>query len=119
MPDCYDSHHAENPDSAGCVAVTYQSASVSVPVTVQPKVSTGHINTFCCGEPKITPSPCKLICNPNSGSCSFILTQTICVEVPVEISAKAFVDYPYVQCGEVSGKLCEECDGKNSHEEGT
>lgn len=118
MPECYDSHYAEDRNSGGCVAVTYQSATVSVPVTVKPKVSAGSINTFCCGDPRIIPSPCRMICNPGSGNCSFILTQNICVEVPIEFSAQALVNCPYIKCGEAGGKMCEGCDGKNLAKEG-
>ena len=105
MPECHEQHHSDNQASEGCIAVTYQSAAVSVPVTVQPKVSTGHINTFCCGEPIITPSSYKITCNQKSGGCSFVLTQNICVEIPIEFSANACVDSPRIICGDISGNV--------------
>ncbi len=102
-----DEEHA----SENCVAFTYQSAAVSVPVTVIPKVNTGNISTFCCGEPSINPSPYKIICNSNKGNCSFILTQNICVEIPIEFSADAYTGCPNIECKDVSDKMCKDCGG--------
>ena len=96
---------------AGCTALTYQSAAVSVPISVRPKVSTGNITMFCCGEPIIIPSPYKIICGSKSGDCNFILTQNICIEIPIEFSAEAFTGCPYIDCKEASGKECETCGG--------
>lgn len=92
-----------------CTAFTYQSATVSVPVSVKPKVTTGNIKTFCCGEPIISPSPYKIICSPRSGNCSFVLTQNICIEIPIEFSAEAYANCPTIECGEATGQTCEEC----------
>lgn len=94
-----------------CTAYTYQSASVSVPVTVRPKVKTGTISTFCCGEPQISQSPFRLVCSPNSGNCSFLLTQNICIEIPIEISADAVTCCPYINCSDTSTEFCEDCGG--------
>ncbi len=108
---CHEKQDAEKKPSENCTALTYQSAAVSVPITVRPKVDTGKINTFCCGEPSIKPSPYKIICSQSGGSCSFILTQNICIEIPIEFSAEATASCPYIECGEVSGKMCENCGG--------
>ncbi|NLW65506.1 MAG: hypothetical protein GXY26_04680 [Clostridiales bacterium] len=107
--DCYKKCNAEDNSGESCVTYTYQSASVSVPVVVKPKATTGDINTFCCGEPKVSPSPYKITCCSKSGICSFILTQNICVEIPLEISAEAFTGCPYIKCGDVSDEFCEDC----------
>lgn len=109
--ECQKNICPEKFEGESCTAYTYQSASVSVPVTVRPKVKTGTINTFCCGEPKISPSPFKLICNPNSGNCSFLLTQSICIEIPIEISADAVTSCPYIKCGDNNNECCEDCGG--------
>ena len=108
---CQEKQDGEEQALERCIALTYQSAAVSVPIIVRPKVSTGNINTFCCGEPSIKPSPYKIICSQSGGSCSFILTQSICIEIPIEFSAEAAASCPYIECGEVSGKLCENCGG--------
>ncbi len=107
---CENNPYSGEKSLESCTAFTYQSAAVSVPVTVRPKVSTGNINTFCCGEPSISPSPYKIICNSKAGNCSFILTQNICVEIPIEFSAEACTGYPYIECGEVTSKKCENCE---------
>ena len=109
--NCHENLNDEKELDDGCTAFTYQSASVSVPITVRPKVSTGSINTFCCGEPSISSSPYKMVCTSKSGNCSFILTQNICIEIPIEFSAEASASCPFIECGEVSGKRCEECGG--------
>lgn len=107
--DCNEKCSTEKPADENCIAHTYQSASVSVPVVVKPKAKTGDINTFCCGEPKVIPSPYKITCCSKSGICSFVLTQNICIEVPIEISAEAFTECPYIKCGDVSDEFCENC----------
>ena len=109
--NCENKQDSEEQALESCMALTYQSAAVSVPVTVRPKVSTGNINTFCCGEPSINSSPYKIICNSKSGNCSFILTQNVCIEIPIEFSAEAYTGCPIIECGEVSGKMCENCGG--------
>lgn len=100
-----------NPDGELCTAYTYQSATVSVPVCVKPKVKTGEISTVCCGEPTVIASPYQLICSSKSGVCSYILKQNICIEVPVEISTDAYVGCPCIECGDVSEKFCDNCGG--------
>lgn len=108
-----------SPENAGpeigapesCTAFTYQSAAVSVPINVRPKVCTGDISTFCCGEPAITPSPYKLVCNSKAGGCSFVLTQTVCIEIPVAFSAEACAGCPSIECLDVSSEMCENCGG--------
>lgn len=107
--NCQEKKPTEEQAFEGCTAFTYQSAAVSVPITVKPKVNTGSISTFCCGEPSISPSPYKIICNSKSGNCNFILTQNICIEIPIEFSAEALASCPFIECGEASEKMCEGC----------
>ncbi|NCB73958.1 MAG: hypothetical protein EOM51_04330 [Clostridia bacterium] len=94
-----------------CTAYTYQSASVSVPVTIVPRVKTGNITTVCCGEPKVRLSPYNIVCSSKSVNCSFILMQNICIEIPIEISADTIASCPTIACGEASSKMCEDCGG--------
>lgn len=109
--NCKEHQRNEEQPLGGCTALTYQSAEVSVPISVRPKVCTGIINTFCCGEPNISPSPYTIVCNSKPGNCSFTLTQNICIEIPIEISAEAVSGCLHIECGEVSGKMCEDCGG--------
>ncbi|NLH00611.1 MAG: hypothetical protein GX488_01705, partial [Clostridiales bacterium] len=106
MSDCKNILNEDEQAKEKCTAIAYQAAEVSVPVTVRPKAITGAVNTFCCGEPTIKPCPPKIICDTKQGTCSFILTQLICIEVAIEFSAEAFAGCPFVQCGEVSEDMC-------------
>jgi len=106
MADYLSNAHITNEaEQQSCSAITYQSATLSIPVTVNPVVNTGNINTFCCGEPVISISSCSVKNNerPNGG-CRFTITQSICIEIPIEFSAKAHIETPGVQCGEVVAK---------------
>ena len=111
MPDCsHKSDCTEQQEVETCSKITYQSATVSVPVTVKPKVNTGAINTFCCGDPIVKPSLCTLKYKTLNGVCSYTISQNICVEVPIVFSANAFVETPCIECGEVSSiDICKDC----------
>ena len=111
MADSNEKLLTEEQVDSECTTFTYQSATVSVPVLVKPKVATGNIKTICCGEPILNPSPYKIICNPSSGNCSFVLKQNICIEIPIEFSAEAYVNCPTIECGEIVGQTCEGCGG--------
>lgn len=113
MPDFLKKSCSEEQDSRSCTTVASQNATVTVPVIVKPNVKTGDINTFCCGEPKITPSPYTVICsNQQVKSCSFIITQNICIEIPIEFSAEASAACPRIECGEVENNGCKDYNGK-------
>lgn len=97
-------------DDQTCPATAYQEATVCVPVNVRPFVVAGTPLTFCCGDPIVTSD--VTTCNgvPN-GSCTFTLTQDICVVVPVEFGARTRVGAPSVECGESSAEdICTDCD---------
>ncbi|NLB81954.1 MAG: hypothetical protein GX800_10200 [Clostridiaceae bacterium] len=108
MSDCM-----QNPiKSKNCLTNTYQSADVSVPVSVRPKVNTGKPITFCCGEPTVTPSSCRIVCNDydcSSGTCKYTITQKVCIEVPIEFGADATVGCPCIICGDVTTDICTDC----------
>ncbi|MGE4486011.1 MAG: hypothetical protein AB7C97_12975 [Oscillospiraceae bacterium] len=107
MPEIDEVYIGEQ-DSKNCTAVAFQSAVVSVPVFVKPKATTGEISTFCCGEPRITTFPHhKTTCGPKQNGCSFILTQNICIEIPIEFSADAIAEFPHVECKGADDKKCE------------
>ena len=94
-----------------CLKYAYQKASVCVPVEVIPFADPGDIKTFCCGEPIVTSY--KDHCN---GKCSFMITQYICVQVPVTFGADAFVGDPRVSCGTPSKKdICADCSTSNEN----
>jgi hypothetical protein len=100
-----------------CESTAYQRATVCAPVNVSPFAMTGTPITRCCGDPIITPG--TTICNGTpSGSCTFTITQTICVEVPVNFGANTVVGVPFVQCGEATEEnICANCDMMNSQDD--
>lgn len=97
-------------ETQACPAVGYQSASICVPVTVTPFAKTGVTATKCCGAPVVTPG--RASCGGmQNGSCTFTISQNICVAVPVEFGAVAAVGDTYVDCINASQEdICFDCD---------
>lgn len=98
-----------NADENECPAVGYQQADVCVQVTVTPYATPGTAVTTCCGDPVVTAGdvPCG---GKRKGSCTFTMTQTVCVAVPVAFGAVATVGDTYVDClGASSEDICTDC----------
>ena len=94
-----------------CPAVGYRSVSVCVPVTVTPFAQTGATRTKCCGDPVIRPG-IDVCSGLKNGSCSFTISQDICVAIPVAFGATASVGDTYVGCNGVSERdICSDCSG--------
>lgn len=92
-----------------CPAVGYQAASICVPVTVTPYAEAGKTITKCCGDPVVVSGndSCEGVKN---GSCSFTISQNICVAVPVSFGAVATVGESYVNCaGATAEDVCTDC----------
>ncbi|MDD4291184.1 MAG: hypothetical protein PHX51_02950 [Clostridia bacterium] len=97
------------PEIQTCPAVGYQSATICVPVTITPFADTGTTSTKCCGEPIVT-SGRNTCGGTKNGTCSFTISQDICVAVPVGFGASASVGDTYVTCnGAAAENICEEC----------
>lgn len=103
-----------NPDQQStcpptCPAVVYQQVSVSVPVRVHPFAKEDEITVTCCEDPIITPgNKCP---GKENGHCSYVVTQKICVSIPIEFGAKACVGDPFIHCGEPSTEdSCGDCN---------
>jgi hypothetical protein len=95
-----------------CPAIGYQKVNVCVPVSVTPFAKTGATSTNCCGDPVVTEgdTPCSGVKN---GVCNFTISQTICIEVPVEFGATATVGDTYVDClGSSSEDICKNCNSE-------
>jgi len=87
-----------------CDAVGEQLVNICVPVSVQPFATVGPISVRCCGAPTVEPGTvCPGI--PNL-SCDFTISQTICVEVPVEFGAVVNTGETNVLC---AGQSCANC----------
>lgn len=99
----------ENEDQT-CPAIGYQRVSVCVPVTISPYAKTYSTITKCCGDPIVVSGESSACKGVKNGTCSFTISQTICVAVPVDFGAKATVGDTYVDClGASADNICENC----------
>ena len=100
------------PADQTCPAVGYQRIGLCVPVTVTPFVHPKATKTKCCGSPKIKSD--QMTCpGKKNGVCTFTISQTICIEVPVDFGATATVDDIYVDClGASADDICTNCKDK-------
>jgi len=92
-----------------CPAIGHQFVSVCLPVEITPFAKVGAPSITCKGEPNIKPgcTPCR---GTKNGTCSFTISQTLCVEVPVYFGASTYVGDTYVDClGHDKDHMCE-CD---------
>jgi len=92
-----------------CPAVGTQRVSVCLPVTVTPFARVGNIEFSCCGNAVVMPGvrQCPGIEN---GTCSFTITQVMCVKVPVDFGAETDVGEAFVNCMEASAEdMCRDC----------
>lgn len=92
-----------------CPTTGFQKATVCVPVTVAPFANTGPTVTKCCGDPVLVTGdkPCR---GKKNGVCTFTISQTICVEVPVNFGARAMVGDTFVECLAASTEdICNNC----------
>lgn len=92
-----------------CPVTGFQKASICVPVNVSPFAHAGPTVTKCCGDPVIVPGdkPCP---GKKNGVCSFTISQTICVEVPIKFGADAVTGDTFVDCmGASTDNICNNC----------
>lgn len=101
--------------SIPCHSTIYQEEKVSVPVKVNPYASTGKPKTTCCGDPVITPGN---QCMDSHGYCSFTITQTLRIEIPVKFGATIEIGKACVQCGKASEKECD-CEKESQESNST
>ncbi len=88
-----------------CKERFYQSSTLSVPVRIKPFAQVGRITTACCGAPVITPGcDCQGECDQ---VCEFVITQKLCVELPIRFGADVKTKAPRVQCGCMTEHECE------------
>jgi hypothetical protein len=100
-----------------CPTISSQRVDVCVPVTIKPFANVGATVLKCCGDAVILPGHQRCI-GKKEGACVFTITQTICVEVPVEFGAVAKVGDSYVDCLCVSSdEICKNCHPDGDMEE--
>ena len=87
-----------------CESVFYQKETVCVPVKVTPFAKPGTAKATCCGDPIVSTGN---QCMGNQTSCSFTITQSLCIEIPISFGAVIETGSAVVKCGTPSE---EECD---------
>lgn len=87
-----------------CESVFYQKETVCVPVKVTPFAKPGTAKAICCGKPIVKTGT---QCSGNQTSCSFTITQSLCVEIPISFGAAIETGKAVVQCGTVSETECD------------
>ncbi|MEQ8201804.1 MAG: hypothetical protein ABRQ24_10340 [Syntrophomonadaceae bacterium] len=90
----------------GCTEVfVNEIVCVQADVTITPRVVVGEIESFCAGEPIIGECP-----GTPARECTFMVSQNICVEVPLAFSAVATAVPTGIVCGTPEVGECEEED---------
>lgn len=91
-----------------CETTVFQEIGVCVPITVTPSAIVGAINVTCCGEAEVSDTE---DCGTNGPpSCTFYVTQNLCVEVPIRFSAMGEPGQQVVTCGVPNQDGCT-CNG--------
>lgn len=96
-------------ENEACISTGYRRVGVSVPVTVTPYAKAKGTTTTCCGDPIISPDVQPLNGDQN-GSCSFSITQILCIEIPVSFGAETVVGDTYISCDDTDSDYnCDDC----------
>lgn len=88
-----DAQEKPCPGHLGCISVGYQYADIKIPIELKPDVTVGQIETECCGEPVAV-----CINNKSEKTCEIILTQKICIKIPVRYSTTACIGEAEADC---------------------
>lgn len=78
-----------------CPTTVHNNVCVEAEVTITPDVEVGEIRTFCVGDPFIGGCPV-----PPQPSCSFMVSQNICVQIPLTFDANASAESAGIACSE-------------------
>ena len=92
-------------EAQACSTFVNQRATVCVPITVTPYAVTGVIGMQCCGAPIVSPGRAACLGNPNT-SCTFTVSQELCLSVPVAFGASALVGTASSVCGAADTGEC-------------
>lgn len=79
---------------AQCPATVRETVCVQANVTITPSVEVGDIQSFCVGRPRI--GSCAGTLQP---SCTFTVSQDVCVQIPLTFSANATAVPAGLVCG--------------------
>ena len=79
-----------------CSRIAHQQARVSVPIRLAPYVRVGEASTWCCGAPAFHPA-----CDRSGHDrhhCAFIVSQMMCVSVPITFCVDANAGEADIEC---------------------
>jgi hypothetical protein len=77
-----------------CEKVVHQKTKVSLPISVEPFVIPGKIKARCCGTTKVTIDPF----NECKDNCNYVITQEICIEIPLKFGVSTEIKESFVEC---------------------
>lgn len=97
-------------ESESCDSTFFQTETVCVPVTVTPFANPGMAKATCCGDPVVTS---QSSCPGTRTSCTFTITQKLCIEIPISFGANIRTGTATVQCGDVSEEECDCSDDES------
>jgi len=85
--------------------VVHENVCVQGVVTITPSVVSGESKSFCLGNPIICSCPCG--CHKQLHKfCTFVVSQNICVQIPLTFSATASAIPNGVACGTPGTGVC-------------
>ena len=104
-PDTVDYMELEDkkPEEA-CKNTFYQKEKVSVPIKVTPFAVPGEAKVTCCGRPEVVSGN---ECEEEQGHCSFVVTQALCIEIPISFGAKVETGCTVIECGMAGTDKCD------------
>lgn len=99
-------YSVQNEEEQSCQSTFYQKETVCVPVHVTPYATPGKATAVCCSKPTVTQGD---MCTGGETSCSFTITQELCISVPIAFGADIETGDAVVECGTLSEDSCENC----------
>ena len=87
--------------TGSCPVTGYQIVDMHLPVKVKPSATVGPIKTNCCGKAVVSPMD----------ECGFMISQKLCIEVPVEFKAETTTGEVQHECRNISSdNICNGCN---------
>ena len=83
-------------ENAGNAVIVREKANISVPVTVKPIINADEAVAYCCGGPVLLKDNYDSCCRYSE--CRFVISQNICIEIPIEFSVETEIDGAYINC---------------------
>lgn len=87
--------------SCGCDKTVVQCVDISAPLALYPRATVGTVVVSCQGAPTVTCST-----DPGGDACNVLLTQRVCVSIPVRYSVEPVNGEPTIDCNCSTGCGC-------------